>query len=313
MNSSHMTPQEIIQALTPFTGTFPEAAFRAALEQKDDITPLLLQALEEVAADPVAAAKRKDWMLPTFAIYLLAQFRERRAFPLLMRISAAPGETTCDLFGDTVSSGLCQVLASIYDGDPAPLKALVVNPQANEFARAAALDTLLVLEATGQMPRDEVVEYLRGLLRGGMPPDESYANTALVMAAGHLPAPELLPEIRAAFEAGWVDTSVVHLEHIEEDLRRPATQITDTSSGEKRLIDDAIAEVEWWACFHPEDQPEPLEDEAENLEPRAQPPPVAYQPPEPRKPFIAPDKVGRNDPCPCGSGKKYKKCCLLKV
>jgi SEC-C motif-containing protein len=24
-------------------------------------------------------------------------------------------------------------------------------------------------------------------------------------------------------------------------------------------------------------------------------------------------KVGRNDPCPCGSGKKYKHCCLLKA
>ena len=23
-------------------------------------------------------------------------------------------------------------------------------------------------------------------------------------------------------------------------------------------------------------------------------------------------KVGRNDPCPCGSGKKYKKCCLAE-
>ena len=23
-------------------------------------------------------------------------------------------------------------------------------------------------------------------------------------------------------------------------------------------------------------------------------------------------KVGRNDPCPCGSGKKYKNCCLRK-
>lgn len=22
--------------------------------------------------------------------------------------------------------------------------------------------------------------------------------------------------------------------------------------------------------------------------------------------------VGRNDPCPCGSGKKYKQCCLTK-
>ncbi|WP_232279019.1 SEC-C metal-binding domain-containing protein [Geotalea uraniireducens] len=21
------------------------------------------------------------------------------------------------------------------------------------------------------------------------------------------------------------------------------------------------------------------------------------------------EKVGRNDPCPCGSGKKHKKCC----
>jgi preprotein translocase subunit SecA len=26
-------------------------------------------------------------------------------------------------------------------------------------------------------------------------------------------------------------------------------------------------------------------------------------------PKAAGKKVGRNDPCPCGSGKKYKKCC----
>jgi SWIM/SEC-C metal-binding protein len=29
----------------------------------------------------------------------------------------------------------------------------------------------------------------------------------------------------------------------------------------------------------------------------------------PQKTMIAEDKVGRNEPCPCGSGKKYKKCC----
>ena len=28
-----------------------------------------------------------------------------------------------------------------------------------------------------------------------------------------------------------------------------------------------------------------------------------------RKPVVKGAKVGRNDPCPCGSGKKYKKCC----
>src|SRR5208283_1753876 len=28
-----------------------------------------------------------------------------------------------------------------------------------------------------------------------------------------------------------------------------------------------------------------------------------------QRPVIAKEKAGRNDPCPCGSGKKYKKCC----
>jgi preprotein translocase subunit SecA len=27
------------------------------------------------------------------------------------------------------------------------------------------------------------------------------------------------------------------------------------------------------------------------------------------KPIVSGPKVGRNDPCTCGSGKKYKKCC----
>ena len=34
--------------------------------------------------------------------------------------------------------------------------------------------------------------------------------------------------------------------------------------------------------------------------------------PEPVKPFKAPPKIGRNKPCPCDSGKKYKKCCINK-
>ena len=28
-----------------------------------------------------------------------------------------------------------------------------------------------------------------------------------------------------------------------------------------------------------------------------------------KQPVLAKKVVGRNDPCPCGSGKKYKKCC----
>jgi hypothetical protein len=32
-------------------------------------------------------------------------------------------------------------------------------------------------------------------------------------------------------------------------------------------------------------------------------------PPSPASPVTSKPKVGRNEPCPCGSGKKYKKCC----
>ena len=34
----------------------------------------------------------------------------------------------------------------------------------------------------------------------------------------------------------------------------------------------------------------------------------ASQAPKPQQPVVAEEKIGRNDPCPCGSGKKYKQC-----
>jgi SWIM/SEC-C metal-binding protein len=36
----------------------------------------------------------------------------------------------------------------------------------------------------------------------------------------------------------------------------------------------------------------------------------ALRPPEP---IVAGPKIGRNDPCSCGSGKKFKKCCAAAL
>jgi hypothetical protein len=54
--------------------------------------------------------------------------------------------------------------------------------------------------------------------------------------------------------------------------------------------------AEWGDFPWVQHAPEPIEDEEDDEEPE---PPVNK-------------KVGRNDPCPCGSGKKFKKCCLNK-
>jgi preprotein translocase subunit SecA len=54
--------------------------------------------------------------------------------------------------------------------------------------------------------------------------------------------------------------------------------------------------------------PPPVQGEMPARAPRRQAGPRRRAPRGP-KPVAGPVKVGRNDPCPCGSGKKYKKCC----
>jgi Protein of unknown function (DUF1186) len=73
---------EILKELEPYTGRFPMQAMQAAIEHREAITPELLRVVEAIAANPIEAVKREDYMLPVFALYLLAQFREQRAYPV---------------------------------------------------------------------------------------------------------------------------------------------------------------------------------------------------------------------------------------
>ena len=69
------------------------------------------------------------------------------------------------------------------------------------------------------------------------------------------------------------------------------------SDEKARYVAETCAEHGWHYIigFEP-DNPEDISDLEKMLNP---PKPVTSQ------------KVGRNNPCPCGSGKKYKKCCGL--
>ena len=295
-----MTIPEILKELEPYTGRFPRKAMQAAIEQREAITPELLRVVEAVADDPVKHAEREDYMLHLFALFLLAQFREKRAYAPIVEMVSAPGETPFDLVGDTVTEGLSQILASVYDGNPAPLHGLVESEAVNEYVRSAALDAFLVLEHAGQMPRAEVVEYFRSLFHGKLQRTHSYAWDGLVCAVADLPAHELLEEVRQAYAEGLVDDTVADLEGIEQDIATPKPWRRDR----QHLITDAIAEMEWWAAFDPKEEwPRKLP------EPEASPTlpaPARYVAPQP---VVREPKIGRNDPCPCGSGKKYKKCC----
>jgi hypothetical protein len=179
-----MTIPEILKELEPYTGRFPKQAMQAAIEQREAITPHLLSVVEAVAEDPVQYSRRKDYMLHLFALFLLAQFRERPAYLPIVKMFSGPGETPFDLAGDTVTEGLCRIFASVYDGNPAPLQGLVENDEVNEYVRDAAIRAFLVLEHTGQMTCDEVVSYFRSLFHSKLQREHSYAWDGLVCAVG---------------------------------------------------------------------------------------------------------------------------------
>jgi hypothetical protein len=295
-----MTVPDILKELEPYTGRFPMKAMRAAVEQREAITPELLKVLETCAEDPVAFAQREDYMLHVFALFLLAQFREKRAYPLAVKIFSAPGEVPFDLYGDTVTEGLGQIFGSIYDGDPTPLETLIEREDVNEYVRNAGIETFLVLEHTGQLSREQVVGYFQRLFGGRLQRTHSHAWNGLVSAILDLPAPELLADVRRACEDGLVDPGFASMEGIERILQSQPKGCRDRHY----VITDAIDEMEWWAAFHPEDsQPPPM---PKFKAPVERPEPASYAAPQS---LVRNPKIGRNDACPCGSGKKYKKCC----
>jgi hypothetical protein len=294
-----MDLEEILSHLERNEGYFPRAAVQEAIDHRVEIVPALLGILEDVARDlnPYVGGGR---FIHIYAMYLLAQFRETRAYPLLVQIFSTPGELPMDLAGDVVTEDLGRILASVSDGDVGGMTALVENEQANGYVRSAAMKGLLTLVVCGQRSRDEVMAYLRGLFRK-FDRRFSHAWNALVRSCTELCPDEVVGEIRQAYEDELVEPFFIRWEDVEEALARGKEAAIEELKGRYSLITDVADELGWWACFR---------EDAWNVgrrKARFSVPPLSLGTP---KPIPQPrPKVGRNDPCPCGSGKKFKKCC----
>jgi hypothetical protein len=257
-------------------------------------------------------------MLHMFASYLLAQFRDKRAYRPLTEILAAPGDTADELFGDTITERMDNILASVYDGDPEPIKRLIEGEDVDEFVRGSAVETFMVLTHTGQMPRQEVVDYYRELFRGKLRRENHQVWNALACAVADLPAPELVEDLRQAFKDDLVDLSYAHLATLERDALVPFEKKDDWKREKlTSLVSDAVTEMSWWAAFDADDRPKRSVSHEELIEPGLPLFPIERDELADPAPETSPGagirlgpKIGRNDPCPCGSGKKYKKCCL---
>ena len=294
MTSRTMSVEKILRELEFLEGNkFPRAALQSAIAQQEQVTPELLKIMKYASENAEALSEQEYYMAPIYALYLLAQFREKSAYPLIVDFFSIPGDVSLDLTGDVVTEDLNRILASVSHGDMSLMKRLAENRDANEYVRNAALSAMLVLVVQGAASRDEVMLYYENLFRGGLERELSHAWSGLIYASTRLYPEEVYEDIQRAFENGLAELFFIGLSSVEQALARGKEQVLTELQNDTRYtyIEDTIAEMEWWACFR---------------EPKVyEPPRILAQP----QPVTRTQKVGRNDPCPCGSGKKYKKCC----
>ncbi len=271
-----METAEILRQLERVTGRFARAAVEAAVSRREEVIPELLRLLEECADRAVQLNAEGDYMAHLYAMFLLAQFREVRAYPCVVRLASLPGDLLDSLCSDFITEDLGRVLASVCGGELEGMQSLIENEDIDQWVRGSALGGLVTLVAAEQKSREEIVRYFSQLFRGRLLRQPSQVWNELVSCSADLYPAELMDDIEQAYQDDLVEPGYVDFHEVEDELARGKDQVLASlaSNPHRHLVEDTVREMEWWACFH-----------------------------------RANSKTGRNEPCPCGSGKKYKKCC----
>jgi len=216
---------------------------------------------------------------------------------------------TFQLLGDAARIGIEPLLSLLDDdddyvneaaafyyaamGEPAiePLAKALTNADEDTYYRAGAGSALAEMGEEHPELRDRIVSILEQALV--LEQEDKTTAALLITNLLDLDARESFAIIQQAFAEGRVDLSVVQMPEVEEHFEMEVVSpfIDWTKLPEYADEFDEDEEYEDWS----EEAPAlPTEEDAE--------------PREVQVPYVAEEKVGRNDPCPCGSGKKYKKC-----
>ena len=169
---------------------------------------------------------------------------------------------------------------------PAAISAItdfMADSAVDPYRRICAPDCLVRIAQDHPAHRKECIEKLERQLELYETNGE-VLNSFLIMGLMDLQATEAIDTIRKAFLADCVDLIVQgDIEDVEIEMGLRLER--DTPPPKVSLIPGLpnLDDREEWG-FGPNDSIDPAKNEFRH--------------------------VGRNDPCPCGSGKKYKKCCL---
>lgn len=299
--SSKKAVTEIIKQIEYIADrAFPEEELKEIIARKEEAIPVLMDTLKRAANDPETYSSDKDYVGHIYAIYLLAQFKVTAVYPIVVELFSLPDEILHDLFGDTMVEDGGRILASICGNDLEPIKELIENEKIDEYVRAEAIQALAVLALNNNIRREEIIAYYRELFNKI---ENMTTLTLLISTVTDIYPGELYEEIKKAFKDEKVDTFLIDLKFVDMMMNYGKLKVLTMATENKQLqmIEDTISELKHWAMFKQESGEEFLDL-------------LDFAIPLPKNPLnhktiVNEVKVGRNDPCPCGSGKKYKKCC----
>jgi uncharacterized protein len=270
----------------------PEAAVQALLDGWDAYGPRC-RALLHAYVSGQDLSEQTEIVLFTL-VHLMGEKADTASFADLCALAGDADRLESVLGLDAATLSFPLILVSTFGGDPAPLHALIENAAGDDIARGDALLVLAYLARTERLAERGVYDYLAALPARLRPAEPHLVWFGYARAVAALGFAGLSGAVESAISRGFVAADLMSSADFWSDLRDSQQNPQDFSSpiwDGLEPFDNAIEHLRMFSEDAEQDGPE-----------------ADYFIAEPvRNPLR---NVGRNDPCPCGSGKKFKKCCL---
>lgn len=197
------------------------------MANKEEAIPELLEILEYTLSDVKNLSKDPKYLVHFPAIYLLAYFRETRAYESMIKIASLPDEQIFDLLGDAVTEDFKNILTSVCDGNIEPIKGIIEDSSLDEYVRTEALESLLILLNHGVVSREELVFYFKELFNGKLEVDYSCVWDELPRCCSLIHPKGLKDDIEKAVAYGEIMEIIADLDFMNSQLKRTVEEVLD--------------------------------------------------------------------------------------
>ena len=288
-----MTIDDMIAALADGEQV-PAEAMEHALAKWDDVVASFRAMLHGYVAGSDLFERTELALFPI--VHLLAEKADTASFPDLCRLGESSDKLESVLGPDGAVLSYASILVSTFGGDPAPLEHMIELSTADQYARGDGLLALAFLAGQDRVPESRIYDYLAGLPTRLDKDDSADLWYGYARAVATLGFTGLSAAVEAAFDRGVIFELDYAKADFWLDVRHSQSQGRDFSDPDWQRFEPFGCAVE--QLTHLADGPGAHDSQ----------PSLGYAVEEPyRNPMR---NVGRNDSCPCGSGRKFKKCCL---